>query len=240
MDRSSSLSALPTWFLVLPDTAAEAVTEIAARARPHAVQSVPHPSGRPWLLGRWDPEAFTLGEAGDARVAVLGEHAVSGAEAARAAGAVRTAGTLDALGRFAAAWPGSFHLLARDAGGRVRIRGGVVGVRRVFHARTGPDAVAADRADVLADLLDAGLDEDRLAVQLLAMGLLYPLNSRPVWHGVEALPGDHHLTLGPEGPAASGAGGHRRSRTSRWARAPRASRRRWAPPSTSAPAAVPW
>ncbi|MFF4225536.1 lasso peptide isopeptide bond-forming cyclase [Streptomyces sp. L500] len=217
MDRSSSLSALPSWFLVLPDTAGEAVTEIAARARPHAVQSVPHPSGRPWLLGRWDPEAFALGEAGDARVAVLGEHTVSAAEAARAAGAVRTAGTLDALGRFAAAWPGSFHLLARDPAGRVRIRGGVVGVRRVFHARTGPDAVAADRADVLADLLDAGLDEDRLAVQLLAMGLLHPLNSRPVWHGIEALPGSHHLTLDPGGPA----------RTERW----------WAPPEPDVPLA---
>ncbi|GGU87052.1 hypothetical protein GCM10010211_61490 [Streptomyces albospinus] len=201
MNRFTFLSEISTWFLVLPDTPDKAVEAIVAKARPHALQSIPHPSDRPWLLGRWPQDTLTVGGVGDANVAVLGEHAVTAVEATRAATAVRTTGSLDVLDRFAAAWPGSFHLLARSADASLRLQGGVVGVRRVFHGRAGSTAVACDRADVLAELLGASLDEDRLALQLLAMGLPYPLHTVPVWRGVDTVPVGHQLTIGPNGQA---------------------------------------
>jgi len=189
-----SPSVASTWFVVLPDS--DAAADVGARARPHASQELAHPSGRPWLLGRWPPEALTVGDCADTRVAVLGEHRVTAGEAERAAANAR--GSAAALGRFATAWPGSFHLVASVAG-QVRVQGTVTGVRRVFLGRTGPVTVAGDRADVVADLLGKELDERRLAVELLTTGLLHPLSGHPLWHGVERLPGDHWLLLAPDG-----------------------------------------
>ncbi|PJE95386.1 asparagine synthase [Streptomyces carminius] len=194
MSRPFSPATVPTWFVVLPDS--DAAAEVAGRARAHASRELKHPSGRPWLLGRWPRDALTVGECGDARVAVLGEHRVTPGEAARAAAGVRDSPA--ALDRRSAAWSGSFHLLA-CAAGRIRVRGGVTGVRRVFHGRAGSVAAAGDRADVVADLLGKELDEARLAVQLLTLDLLHPLSGRPLWHGVERLPGGHWLLLDPDG-----------------------------------------
>ena len=80
--------------------------------------------------------------------------------------------------------------------------------------------MAADRADLLAGLLDAGVDEQRLALHLLEPHILYPLAGQPVWQGVELLATDHYLVLDGDGaPAvgqvvvAAGAGGtHGRGR----------------------------
>ncbi|WP_410534892.1 lasso peptide isopeptide bond-forming cyclase [Streptomyces sp. KL2] len=194
MDGSFSPPPASAWFVVLPDT--DAAAGLGARARAHASREVAHPSGRPWILGHWAQDALTVGDCGDARVAVLGEHLVTAEEAARAAAAARD--SLASLDRFAAAWPGGFHLLA-SAAGRVRIQGGVVGIRRVFHAGAGPVTVAGDRADVVAELAGRSMDERRLAVHLLTLSLLHPLSGQPVWEGVERLPGDHWLCLPPEG-----------------------------------------
>ncbi|MEE1943204.1 lasso peptide isopeptide bond-forming cyclase [Streptomyces sp. TRM 70361] len=195
--RSLSPARAPAWFVVLPDS--DAASDIGARARTHASRELAHPSGRPWLLGRWPRDTLTVGDGRGARVAVLGEHRVTDGEAARAAAAA--ADSPAAFDRLTAAWPGSFHLLA-SAAGRTRVQGGVTGVRRVFHgATTGPVTVAGDRADVVADLLGGELDETRLAVQLLTAGLLHPFSGRPLWRGVERLPGDHCLLLEPDGRA---------------------------------------
>ncbi|MDG9703236.1 lasso peptide isopeptide bond-forming cyclase [Streptomyces sp. DH37] len=190
------------WFVVLPDS--DAAAGLAGRARTHASGELRHHSGRPWVLGRWARGELTVGECADARVAVLGEHRVTAGEASRAAAGARESPA--ALDRLTAAWPGSFHVVA-SAAGRVRMRGGVAGMRRVFHGRTGPVTVAGDRADVVAELLGAELDERRLAAQLLTLGLLHPLSGQPLWHGVERLPGDHSLLIPPDGPAR---------RTRRW------------------------
>jgi asparagine synthase (glutamine-hydrolysing) len=112
-------------------------------------------------------------------------------ELARAAGQLRVISDLD---RLAGSLVGSSHLVASMAG-RVRVQGTVTGTRRVFHATVDGVRVAADRADVLAGLLDAGLDEQRLALHLLEPHVLYPLAGQPVWRGVEQLPTDHYLVL---------------------------------------------
>jgi asparagine synthase (glutamine-hydrolysing) len=55
--------------------------------------------------------------------------------------------------------------------------------------------VGADRADVLAGVLDGGLDEQRLALHLLEPQTLYPLTGQSVWRGVTLVPNDHYLVL---------------------------------------------
>ncbi len=126
---------------------------------------------------------------------MIGQHAVTPGQLADAAGRVREVADLD---RLAASLAGSSHLVASVAG-RVRVQGTVTGVRRVFSARVGGAAVAADRADVLAGLLDAELDEQRLALHLLEPHILYPLAGQPIWRGVDVLPTDHYLVLDGNG-----------------------------------------
>ncbi|MGK5629327.1 lasso peptide isopeptide bond-forming cyclase [Streptomyces sp. URMC 123] len=200
MEEHLSLRALTAWFVALPDT--DAAAGLAARAARHATARLRHASGRPWLLGRWTPNALVVGKHGDTRVAVIGEHTVSAEEAARAAAAA-AARSLTVVEQWSTRWDGSFHLVA-SGGGRVLARGGVVELRRVF--RTDPDhpgagrvSVVGDRADVLAELIGAGLDERRLALELLASGVPHPLAGAPMWQGVHAVPGGHDVTLDPEG-----------------------------------------
>ncbi|MGW7456798.1 lasso peptide isopeptide bond-forming cyclase [Streptomyces sp. NPDC054797] len=202
MEDSLSLQALPTWFAVLPDTGAAAT--VAAHALTHADQALRHPSGRPWLVGRWTPSSMVVGECGGTRIAVLGEHSVTAEAARRAAAAVEDT-SLSALDRISATWAGSLHLVAsRDR--RVRVQGGVVGIRRVFFTdaalpAAGGVSLASDRADVLAELVGAPLDERRLALELLTLGVPHPLSGSPMWKGVHAQPGGHYLTLDPDGRA---------------------------------------
>jgi asparagine synthase (glutamine-hydrolysing) len=137
----------------------------------------------------------TTGQAGRTRIALIGQHAETVDRLTQAASRTRTVADLD---RLSASLIGSAHLVA-SVNGRVRVQGTVTGVRRVFHALVNGSSVAADRADVLACLLGAGLDEGRLAAHLLEPPILYPLAGQPVWRGVEPLPGDHYLVLDSEG-----------------------------------------
>ncbi|MFJ3334408.1 asparagine synthase-related protein [Streptomyces sp. NPDC086766] len=195
MNSPASLAVVPAWFVVLPDT--DEAAAVGARALPHATESYPHASGRPWLMGRWSPGELAVGECRGVRLAVSGEHGVTPEEAARAAAAATDLGSLDRLAR---SWHGSYHLLA-SVHGRVRAQGTVTGVRSLFHGGAHSAHLAADRADVLADLIGAPLDEGRLALQMLSLGVLHPLSARPVWRGVEALPGHDYLVLERDGRA---------------------------------------
>ncbi|WKU48196.1 lasso peptide isopeptide bond-forming cyclase [Streptomyces sp. VNUA116] len=218
MDQSLSLQSVPAWFVVLPDTAAAAVP--AAKALSFATRRLLHASGRPWIVGRWDPETVVTGAHRDARVVVIGEHAVPAADAERAAAAAAGTASPPELDRLAGR-AGSFHLIA-SCPGRVRVQGGVVTLRRVFHAEAttpgGPVSVASDRADVLAELVGAGLDERRIALEMLASGVPYPWHGDPLWRGVHPVPGGHRLMLDAAG----------RARTTRW----------WSPPDPVVPLAA--
>jgi asparagine synthase (glutamine-hydrolysing) len=193
MIRFHDLSALSSWFVVLPDN--DAGSSVAIALRDHATQQLSHMSGRVWLLGCWDEGTVTIGQAGDTRIAVIGQHAVMADDLARAAGQIRAISDLD---RFAGSLVGSSHLVASVAG-QVRVQGTVTGTRRVFHAMVEGVSVSADRADVLASLLGARLDEQRLALHLLEPHVLYPLAGQPVWQGVKQLPTDHYLVLDGDG-----------------------------------------
>lgn len=199
MARLADFDVVPSWFAVLPD--GDAVCPLATAIRRHAPHEISHPSGRPWLLGRWADGSVTTGEARHTKIAVIGQHAPAATadQLSRAAGAIRTIGDVDVL---AESLVGSSHLVA-SVDGRVRLQGSVTGIRRVFRARIGGATIAADRADVLASLLDAYVDPGRLALHLLEPHILYPLAGQPVWQAVEVLPTDQYLVLDAEGTQRS-------------------------------------
>ncbi|MFD1152411.1 asparagine synthase-related protein, partial [Saccharothrix hoggarensis] len=194
------------WFVVLPDC--EAALAVAAALDPGATaRRLDHASGRPWLIGHWDPRDLVVGSAGRTRVALVGCCPASAEEVARMAGRTRTAADLDGAAR---SLPGSFHLVA-SVDGVVRAQGTAFGVRRVFHARVGDVDVVADRADVLARLAGSGVDERRLAACLLFPAAPPALAGASLWRGVSAVPEDHCVLLGERG----------RARTVRWWEPPR-------------------
>ena len=189
----ADLGVLPSWFVVLADR--DPVGPLGDALRRHATEEVSHPSGRPWLVGRWPEGMLCSGQAGDTKIAVIGQHALTAEQLAGEAGRVRAVADID---RVARSLVGSTHLLA-SVGGRVRAQGTVTGIRRIFHARVEGTTVAADRADVLAHLLNSSLDEQRLAIHLLEPPILYPLAGQPVWHGVALLPTDRYLVIDGDG-----------------------------------------
>ncbi len=187
------LAAGVPWFVALPDC--DGGPAVAARLNGLAPRSLAHGSGRPWLLGSWPDGEATFAQAGRVRLALLGHHAIS---APRLQDIARRAGSFDELERLTSTLDGSFHLVA-GIDGTVRIRGPILGLRPVFRARTEGICAASDRADVLAALSGAGIDEQRLALRLLLPPVLHPVTDQPVWHGVEAVQPDHWLVLDRSG-----------------------------------------
>jgi asparagine synthase (glutamine-hydrolysing) len=184
----------PQWFVVVPDTDAGAA--VTAQL-PEAPQRTTHPSGRPWLLGDWDPRDLRVGTAGRVRLAVLGPCSADVQELSRLAGRIRD---VHDVPRVVGDLSGSFHVLA-SVEGVTSARGTLSGVRRVFFARVDGTAVAADRADVLARLVSAELDVGLLALRLLVLtdSLPTPEDSTTLWRGVTAVPEDSQLTLERDG-----------------------------------------
>ncbi|MBT2399095.1 asparagine synthase-related protein [Streptomyces sp. ISL-100] len=193
MPGFSELDSIPSWFVVLPDCPSAVGTDNTLRDR--AELTVHHPSGRPWLMGRWGEQHMACGQAGANKLAVLGEFDVTTGRLAEAAAHVRTVADVDALARRLA---GSFHLIA-SVDGRVRAQGSVTGFRRLFRADIDGITVASDRADVLALLGRTGLDEQRLALHLLDPPVLHPLTYRPVWRDVGFVAPDSYLVLDTDG-----------------------------------------
>ncbi|MEU5638646.1 asparagine synthase-related protein [Streptomyces milbemycinicus] len=171
-----------------------------------------HRSGRPCVAGRLAEGRTLVAERGDTRLAVIGHCSATQDELAAAAARIDDLTDLDGLGL---AWAGSYHLVA-SVRGRLRVQGTASGLRRVFHGELGahgePGAltIAADRADVLAAVLDAPLDPALLALRTLD-ALPHPLGDLPPWRGVSAVPPGSYLALDPDG---------RRPLVKRWWQAP--------------------
>ncbi|MEV0087338.1 hypothetical protein [Saccharopolyspora sp. NPDC050642] len=151
---------------------------------------MPHASGRPWLVGRWPAGQVVLAGAGPVRVGVIGVGPVTPTRLSELAARVRSVSDVDSL---VAALPGSWHVVV-SIHGQVRLQGGMTGLRRVFCTRVHGVDVASDRADLLAAMARSGVDEEALAVRLVCgRQLPPPLNERPVWSGISAVPADHCL-----------------------------------------------
>jgi asparagine synthase (glutamine-hydrolysing) len=141
-------------------------------------------------VGRWPVDAVTVAEAGPVRLAVIGDAPVTPARLYELA--ARISGPADAA-RVLADLRGSCHL-GVSLPDWSRFRGTASGLRRLFHASIGGVAVAADRAELLAGLTDAPLDEETLALRAVCgLQLPYPANARSLWAGVSPLAPDHAL-----------------------------------------------
>src|SRR5438128_7161968 len=175
------------WWVALPDT--QAAAEVAELLRPHASDDILHASGRSWLLGRGGSDEVAVAEAGQVRVAVVGSCATTATRLQALAAQLRD---IEDLERLRAAMVGSFHMLASHEG-RTRVQGSISGMRRVFHARIGGVTVAADRADILAELVGATLDERWLAMRMLFPPSAHLFEDACPWPEVKALPRDCYL-----------------------------------------------
>ncbi|MGA5816292.1 asparagine synthase-related protein [Kitasatospora sp. NPDC094028] len=169
------------------------------------LQIVEYASGNPWIVGRWDAEEIAVARAGSTAVVLIGTLPRLGDRLAARAERLRDLGELDDLG---SSIPGEFHLLA-VLGGTVRVQGTAYGTRRVFHARVGDTEVVADRAALLAELIDAPIDRTEVAMRLLRP-VIAPSDRRQLWQGVSAVPPGRQLTIRPDA----------RVRSLRWHRPP--------------------
>ncbi|WP_431044404.1 lasso peptide isopeptide bond-forming cyclase [Streptomyces sp. P1-3] len=177
---------MTTGFLVLPDLPEASLLPVQAPC------AVSHRSGRPWIVGSWPSDELVQADAGPVRVAVIGFCRVTAARLTELTRQVRTIADADVLAR---ALPGSFHLVLW-AHGRLRIQGTLTGLRQVFHTRLDGLPVAGDRADLLAGLTAASVDEQALAARVACGGALPPpLSERSMWTGVSAVPPDHSLII---------------------------------------------
>ena len=182
-------------FTVLPDTRGGAVVAAALHERDAQATVIPHASGRPWIVGRWNEGDLVWAQAGRRRIAVLGPSSATSdtllALLRRAVGRVDPAAAARALA-------GSFHLLVSDDDG-LRVQGSVSAVRRVFHTTVDGTPVSGDRPERLAALTGAGVDEDALPLWLLLPLPPWPLGERCLWRGVTQVPADSYLEIRRDG-----------------------------------------
>ncbi|GHE49632.1 hypothetical protein GCM10018785_18920 [Streptomyces longispororuber] len=179
-------------FAVFPDRV-DAAAAARSFARP-GTRTLPHASGRPWLVGSWHDDEIVTARAGSAAVAVLGCCPVDAAHLHRHVARMRDLTHLDALAR---TLPGSHHLVAA-LDGRLRVQGTASGLRLVFHARIGGVHTAATSADVLAAALGAAPDPRQVAVRLL-WPVPHPLAEAPLWPGVTAVSPHDALLIAADG-----------------------------------------
>lgn len=184
------------WFAVFPDCAAASVAAEAVIGRGGG-KVVAHASGRPWVVGHWAAGEVMVAEAGPVSLAVIGDCPPSIERVTVLADRV---GRVEDLDYLAGRLVGSVHLLA-SIGGRVRAQGTASGLRRLWYARLGDVTIGADRSDVLAGVIGAGVDAEALAVRLLEPSVPHPVAEQSVWRGVQAVPADSFLLLDQDGSA---------------------------------------
>ncbi|WP_131767047.1 lasso peptide isopeptide bond-forming cyclase [Candidatus Protofrankia californiensis] len=188
-----SLPSGTPWFVVLPDSG-RSKTVVAALAD-RAPRLLRYGSSRPWLLGDWSDDGIVTAAVGSSRIALIGCCPVSVTHLTCLLTRVQDVAALDVV---ASSLPGSFHIVA-EIDGRRRIQGTASGMRRVFYTMVDGQVIATDRADVLAGIMDSELDTAAVALSLLDPIAPHPLNDRPIWRNVEALPPDHYLLAGNDG-----------------------------------------
>lgn len=180
-----------SWFAALPDSAAGTALAAALQGSAPVLRQVDHPSGRPFMVGRWTDGEAAVAALGDYRLVVLGEHRLGPPDLLRLGADARDAAGLCAAVSQA---PGSFHVLASTPDG-VELHGTLSGFRRLFFGSAGSVTVASDRADLVAALTGAAVDEERLATRLLSPGAPWPLFWQSVWRGVQSVRPDERLVL---------------------------------------------
>ncbi|MFJ9692637.1 asparagine synthase-related protein [Kitasatospora sp. NPDC101183] len=162
-----------------------------------SLRTVDHPSGRPWIIGRWDDEDIAVARAGRDAVALIGTLPRLGDELERWARTLN--GRPDRLTGLSRSLPGSYHVLG-SVDGALYAQGTAYGMRRIHHVRLDGCLVAGDRAVALADLTGAGVDITAVALRL-PDPLAPQLPERPMWHGIVPVAPGSYLTDSATGTA---------------------------------------
>ncbi|MFT9666443.1 asparagine synthase-related protein [Streptomyces rhizosphaericola] len=167
------------------------------------VVTVPHPSGRPWVLARPLFRKVSHLRRGRDALVLIGPGRVPEAVLADLLEGARDRAGLE---RRLARLPGLHHVIA-CLSGETWIRGTASGLRRIYHARH-PQAgtIASDRPAVLAHLTGAPLDDGALALRLLDF-LPHPLSRRALWRGVHETGAGYGLALPVAAPGTAAAPG---------------------------------
>ncbi|MGK5447022.1 asparagine synthase-related protein [Streptomyces radiopugnans] len=200
---------LRDFFAVLPDTPEGQAA--AGRLRPAETAgagTVPHPSGRPWIVFRLPFRQVSRVTRGDDALVLIGPYRVPDDVLHGVLGPARD--TAD-LHRRLTRLPGLHHVVSR-VGDDVCVRGTASGHRRVYHTGYAGGRVASDRPALLAHLTGAGIDDAALALRLLDF-VPHPLRHRPLWRGLEEVDPAYALSL------RDGSGGPRHT-VWRWWRPP--------------------
>ncbi|MFE7317527.1 asparagine synthase-related protein [Streptomyces sp. NPDC057555] len=194
-------------FLVFPD---HPVGDRLATGLPRtpATRTVAHLSGRPWIVGHWRREEVVTARVGPRCAVLLGTTSATPGALARLLHRLRD---LDDLAELRHELPGSFFLLA-CMGAEIRSRGSLSAVRRLHRTDLGGITVLGSRPQDLAALArtaaaaglpgaprTGALDEEALAVRLLAPGAPLPLAQRTPWRAVHAVPPGHCAAHDPAG-----------------------------------------
>jgi asparagine synthase (glutamine-hydrolysing) len=182
-----------TGFFVLPDS--PAAQRLARRVATGSMVVVAHASGRPWLVAGANSR-LTVASAGGVRLVVLGTCPVTDERLRELAARPRT---VAGLGPVFEALAGSDFLLA-SVDGDAGMQGGVSGLSVLYHSTVDGVPVAADRADALAALAGADVDEEALALRVVCGPQLPgPAGDRPMWSRVSSLPPGHRLLWNRDG-----------------------------------------
>ncbi|MFF0491118.1 asparagine synthase-related protein [Nocardia sp. NPDC004068] len=184
------------FFIVLPDLIDSFA--VASRLSASELKRISYPSGNTFVLGLWDDHELSLTKTRDGIVALIGAHTRS---SATVDAVERTALGLQSADELALSVAGSYHLVSWD-GRRLRVQGTASGMRRMYYGITDGVVVACNRADVLASLCGASLNDEQLALRLMDY-VPYPLDTVPMWHGIEAVPPGSYLDVRPNGRSAT-------------------------------------
>jgi asparagine synthase (glutamine-hydrolysing) len=181
--ESTRLSPAVPHIVILPDHD----VPVGVAPAGERTEVVPYPSGRPWIVvADRRSERLLVVRTRHLSVALIGHFSVTDDELERTVSEIRDVADLDDVGIRVS---GSYHLLATD-GRLLRAQGTASGTRRLFYTRGDDLTIAADRADVLAALVQARVDTSLLALRLVHP-VPYPFTESTVWREVEGLaPGE--------------------------------------------------
>ncbi|MBF6332532.1 asparagine synthase-related protein [Nocardia transvalensis] len=157
-----------------------------------------HSSGRPWLLARTNTGRLVTHNRGNLHIALAGATSATSSDLEQVGKSVRTPGDLAAVSRRI---PGSYCVLG-SADGIVYAAGPAMETRKIFYASINGVCIAADRADVLAELGGFGIDAATLALRLVR-ALPYPCGEIPLWRQVESVAGGDYVTIQRDGVSVS-------------------------------------
>nr|WP_254221313.1 asparagine synthase-related protein [Brevibacterium luteolum] len=155
---------------------------------------IPHHSGRPWLITNHPRRSVITYISGEVRVALIG---TADASEAAIASIVRNRWTAETLKELQTRFAGSYLTIA-SVRGRVYASGPFAQTRRIFSASVDNLIVLSDRADTLARLDDAPLDEVAITLRLLT-GVPYPAVEDSVWRSVVGLDGTKFVVVEQDG-----------------------------------------